>query len=197
MQHPITLMLILALLMTNHQNIQAQLSIGVVIGGVGYHPKQSTNNTIYKWTLDKKHQVVGFGGISFAVSYRMNPYLGLRYQQAIIIHDCAGKLAGVTHLGIELYDDILGWSSPIHEVSASLGPLWYYRRGWNTIPEYTPDPKFMRQSPSKLWETTFVWHGGQIEYTYALNQRQSLALNVLPGHPYLYTSGIGIKSLLW
>lgn len=186
--------LIFIVLLFISTNLIAQFSIGVVVSGIGYHPIENQNNVYYKWTIDKKKKLVGFGAISVALSYRLNDYFGIRTQQAFIVHDCAGKFAGVSHFGLELYDDLVGLKNISHELSISIGPLWYYRRNWSSLPGYQNDPKFMQLSHNKVWESKFVWYGGQIEYTYQLGTSDAFALNILPAYPYLYTAGIGLKT---
>ena len=178
------------------QIADAQLSIGISIGGIGYHPKADSNSKFYKWKLDKKGKFVGYSSLSFIVSYRFNDYVGIKLNHTYIFHDCAGKRAGFTHLGINLYDDIVGWHNSLNEFSLSLGPLWYYRKNWSKEPAYKNNPRFMKLSTDKVWERKFVWHGGTIEYEYKYSTNNSLSINFLPGYPFLYTAIFEIKNTL-
>lgn len=170
---------------------QAQFSIGVAIGGIGYHPIEEKNNDFYKWKVDKKGKWAGYAGATFFAAYRINQYLGIKVLQSIVPRDCAGKLAGITHFGINVYDDVIGWDSARHEFSLSFGPFWYYRKNWRQLEGYENDPAFIKINASQAWERKFVWHGGQIEYLYQLRSDASLAVNILPGYPYFYTAGVG------
>jgi hypothetical protein len=173
--------------------LNSQISIGISIGGIGYHPIEDRNSEFYKWKLDKKGKFIGYAGTTFFLTYRINENFGVKVQQSIVLHDCAGKFAGITHVGLNLYDDIIGLTNERNEISASIGPFLYYRKNWSKIDGYTNNPKFNKLSRYKKWETKFVWHGGQIEYLHLLNENNSLSLNILPGYPYLYTLGIGYQ----
>lgn len=188
--------LLFILLTLAGNNAFSQFSIGVSFSGLGYHPKKEKNNNykFYKWKLDKKGKVVGFASATFFFSYRANDYFGFKLMQSLVFRDCAGKFAGITHFGIDFHDDIIGWKSEINQFSATLGPFWYYRKNWAQMPSYQNDPSFIKPSKSGVWETKFVWHGGQVEYARYFNKNNALSLNLLPAFPYLYTFGVGLKS---
>ncbi len=174
--------------------IKAQFQLGISVGGLGYHPIEEKNSDFYKWKLDKKGKLVAYSGISVFVSYRINEYVGAKLQQSIVFYDCAGKFAGITHFGINLYDDIIGFKSKTDEFSVSFGPFWYYRKNWNTIDGYFNNPDFNKLSKNNSWETKFVWHGGQVEYSRKVSEELNATINVLPGYPYFYTFGLGIQN---
>lgn len=173
----------------------SQVSVGITFGGIGYHPQKSENSKFYKWKVDKKGHFVGFAGMTFNVSYRFNDYVGVKLIQSVVGHDCAGKFAGVTHVGVELYDDIIGLRDNRHDFSMSFGPMLYYRNNWSREPGYVNDPDFIRMSSNQKWERKFIWHGGQIQYDYRVTDQESFQVNFMPGHPYLYSfmAGYGLK----
>ncbi len=171
--------------------LNSQVSIGFTIGGIGYHPKNKSNHSYYKWKIDKKGKFVGYAGISIFLTYKVNNYIGFKLLQGLVFHDCAGKFAGISHVGINLYDDIIGFKFKRDALSMSVGPFWYYRKNWMKIPEYIHDSTFIRLSKTKKWESLFVWYGGQIEYIHTFNNHKNFALNILPAYPYLYTFGVG------
>lgn len=175
----------------------SQISVGISIGGIGYHPieEKNENAEFYKWKFDKKGKMVGFASVTFFFSYRFNDYIGAKVMQSFVFHDCAGNFAGVTHLGVDLHDDIIGWKNPSNQFSLSFGPFWYYRKNWSQEPHYKNDPNFMKLSDNGVWESKFVWHGGQIEYDHFINANEALSINFLPGYPYLYTFGVGMKQI--
>ncbi len=185
--------LIILMLLISHSAI-SQFSVGISIGGIGYHPKQDKNTDFYKWKIFNHKKVVGFSALSLLLSYRINHYVGVKVVQTMVFHDCAGKFAGISHLGVDFHDDIIGWESQRDQFSFSFGPLWYYRKNWTQELTYTNDPNFITLSENKVWENKFVWHGGQIEYAYFFQQNNAFTINVLPGYPYLYTFGIGAKT---
>ncbi|PLX06126.1 MAG: hypothetical protein C0596_16715 [Marinilabiliales bacterium] len=171
----------------------SQISFGVSISGLGYHPTPDANSHVYKWKIDKKGKFIGFTGLTFAVSYRYNDYIGIKFVQTLVFHDCAGRFAGVSHIGIDFHDDIICWDWTKSHFSASFGPLWYYRRNWCKNPEYVNNPEFMKLTKSRIWENKFVWYGGQIEYAYKFNTTDAATINLFPGHPYLYSFSLGVK----
>lgn len=171
---------------------QAQFMIGISISGIGYHPTEDLDNAqFYKWKMDQKGKWVGFGALSFTASYQFNDMVGLKFLQTVAFHDCAGKTAGITHFGLDLHGSILKLGNERHRFSASIGPFWYYRKNWQREPGYCNDPSFIKPSPSGVWESKFIWYGGQAQYAHFYNDRQGVSLNILPGHPHLYALGVG------
>lgn len=173
--------------------LMSQLSIGVALSGLGYHPTPDQNSHLYKWKLDKKGKAVAFTGLSIVATYRINDYFGIKVMQTLVFHDCVGKFAGLTHIGVDFHDDIIGWDGLKNQFSASFGPLWYYRKNWSQNPTYVNDPSFMRLSKSGIWENKFVWHGGLVEYAHYFDDNYAATINLFPGHPYMYTFGLGSK----
>jgi len=173
--------------------LMSQLSIGISLTGLGFHPTPDQNSHLYKWKLDKKGKVVAFTGISFVATYRINDYIGVKLLQTLVFHDCVGRFAGLTHISVDFHDDIIGWDGLKNQFSASFGPLWYYRKNWCKNPSYINDPSFMNLSKSKTWETKFVWYGGVAEYAHYFDDKNAATFSLLPGHPYLYTFGVGVK----
>jgi len=191
-------LIIIGLIVFLSNLVIAQISIGISISGIGYHPKKEKyeNADLYQWKLDRKGQFVAFSSVSFFLSYKFNNYIGVKLMQTIVTHDCAGHFAGITHLGIDLHDDIINWKNPQHQFSMTFGPLWYYRRNWKSDPNYIHDVDYLIISKNSIWESKFVWYGGQIEYSYLPeNSNTAVTLNFLPAIPYLYTFGVGAKFL--
>ncbi len=174
-----------------HIGSQSQMFVGISVSGIAFHPQKSENAGIYKWRLDKKGKLVGFASISVVATYHINKFIGIKAVQSIILHDCAGQFAGLSHIGIDFHDDIIGWENPNHQWSFSFGPLFYYRKGWHNNKKYRQTPNFLKLSKNRQWESKFVWYGGQIQYDYRFEHGGTFNLNFLPGFPYLYTFGIG------
>ncbi len=189
---------LLAFLLIFNNKGNAQLSIGISISGIAFHPvkEKYENEELYKWKLNKKGSLVAFSSLTVFASYRFNDYIGAKFAQSFIFYDCAGHFAGISHFGIDLYDDIIGIKSDTDELSMSFGPFWYYRKNWSSEPGYKMDTDYMKISKNGNWESKFVWHGGQIEYSHLVRKNQYLTVNFLPAIPYLYTFGIGAKSRL-
>jgi len=173
----------------------AQITIGVNIGGIGYHTKKVKGTENYKWKLNKKGNWAGFASVSVLVSYRINNYIGIKTINTFIFQDCAGRYSGISHIGIDLHDDIIGWKNPTHQFSMTVGPFWYYRKNWTKEAWYKNDPNFLRLHNNNKWESLFIWHGGQIQYQYFINDQESVGINFLPAYPYLYTFGVSRYSV--
>ena len=171
----------------------AQFTIGVKIGGLAFH-QQKVNPNYYSWSIDKKGHWVGYLGVSLTAGYQFNSYLGIKVIQTLMPYDCAGKFSGITHVGIEFYDRIAGLKNEKHCLSATFGPLFYYRKNWKDVPNYYVDEGFMKSSKSKSWERKFVWYGGQVQYDYYFRENQAISTNFLPGFPYIYTFMSGIQT---
>lgn len=169
----------------------AQFTIGVKISGLAFHPQKGQKENCYPLKLDQKGRFVGFVGVSFTTAYHFNDYLGLKMTQTFMPYDCAGHFASVTHIGVNLTDRIVGWKNDDHRGSASFGPLLYLRKNWLNNNDCISEPGFMKPSKNKIWERKFVWYGGQLQYDYYYKSDQAVSVNFFPGHPYVYTFGVG------
>lgn len=174
---------------------KSQFTVGIKIGGLAFHQQKIAPN-YYKLSLDKKGHWVGYLGLSFTAGYSFNPYVGIKLIQSILPYDCAGRFSAITHIGIDLDDRIIGLKDEKHNLSVSIGPLFYYRKNWKTVPNYYEDEGFMKLSKNEKWERKFVFYGGQIQYDFYFNNRQAVSTNFLPGYPYIYTFMTGIEQRL-
>lgn len=173
----------------------AQFTVGIKFGGLAFH-QQKVNPNYYRLSIDKKGRWVGYLGCSITAGYQFNPYIGVKIIQTLMPYDCAGKFSGITHIGIDFQDRIIGIDNAKHNLSASFGPLFYYRKNWAHVPNYYKDEGFVKQNVAGNWERKFVWYGGQIQYDFKLNQRHKLSTNFLPGFPYIYTFMTGIQTTI-
>lgn len=171
----------------------AQFTVGIKIGGLAFH-QQKVNPNYYSWSVDKKGHWVGYLGFSLTAGYQFNPYLGVKVIQTILPYDCAGKFSGITHFGIDFFDDIIGIKNETHELSASFGPIFYYRKNWKEAPGYYVDEGFMKSCKNPAWERKFIWYGGQIQYDYYWEENRAISTSFLPGYPYIYTFMTGVQS---
>jgi hypothetical protein len=174
---------------------KSQFTFGVKIGGLAFHQRKVSPN-YYKLSIDKKGHWVGYLGVSLTAGYQFNPYLGIKVIQTLMPYDCAGKFSGITHLGIDMHDRIVGFENEKHRLSASFGPLFYYRKNWNKVPSYYEDDGFMKKGKNTAWERKFIWYGGQIQYDFYFNEKQAVSTNFFPGFPYVYTFMTGIQTLV-
>ncbi len=173
-----------------------QISFGVKLGGIGYHPKSDGNEKFYRYKINKKGNLTFFRSVTFCFSYNFSDFIGIKAVQTLLINDCTGHLAGVSHIGFNFFDDIVNFKSDIHQGSFSFGPLFYYRKNWNKMEGYKTDNQFIRLTKNKVWERKFVWYGGQIQYDYFFNNHQAVSLNFLPGYPYIYAVSAGMESVV-
>ena len=169
----------------------AQFSVSITIGGIALHQGKSENNRFYKCKIDRSGRAIFFTGIALGASYRINDYFGIKAFQSFILHDSAGKRAGISHIGLELHDDLVGMKGQKHQFSTSIGPFWYYRKGWMGIPEYQNDPQFIKLSNDGRWERKFIWYGGFFRYNLQLDDCNDLAIEFLPGYPHIYALSAG------
>lgn len=185
-----SLFILFALLFSARAN--AQFTIGIKFGGLAFH-QQKVNPNYYRLSLDKKGHWVAYLGCSITAGYQFNPFLGVKIIQTIMPYDCAGKFSGITHIGIDLQDRIVGIDNAKHNFSTSVGPLFYYRKNWKDVPTYYTEEGFVKQNKVGDWERKFIWYGGQIQYDFRYNQNSELSTNFLPGFPYIYTFMTGIQ----
>jgi hypothetical protein len=173
--------------------LAAQFSVGVTLGGLGWHFEKGPNVEFYKWKISKNGLLTGYGGVTFSASYQINDYVGIKLAQSLVFHDSAGKFTGITNAGIELHDDIVGLRSPTHRFSACIGPFWYYRKGWSDIPKYKNDPDFLKVGRQGKWERKFIWYGGFLRYNYSLDDQNDLSIDLLPAVPHVTAISLGVN----
>ena len=171
--------------------INAQITFGVKISGLAFHPKKGANKSCYRWKVDEQGRFVGFVGVTLTSAYYFNDYLGLKLSQTFMPFDCAGQFSSVTHLGLNLTDRIVGWKNNQHRGSASIGPLLYLRKGWLQLIDCPQEPDFINSTQNKKWQYKFVWYGGQMQYDYYYRTNRAVSINIFPGHPYVYSFGVG------
>lgn len=163
--------------------VDAQIwSIGVYFNGFNFHMKKPLNPDLYHRTLTKNKRLVYNLGGGIRVSYYLNQYAGFTITQIIVPQDCGNKRFGMTHAGVFLSTRYFNNSK--HEGILIGGPILFYRKNWNSIPNYTDD-HLMKETKNKKWQYKFVWHGGFLEYQYHYNNSQSAGIHVMPGIPEL------------
>ena len=106
---------------------------------MAFHPQKELKESCYRWKIDKKGKFVGFVGVTLTSAYLFNDFVGIKLAQTFMPFDCAGQFASVTHIGVNLTDRIVGWKNEVHRGSISVGPLMYFRKGWQQLDSYEPD----------------------------------------------------------
>ncbi len=172
---------------------QKYISVGITFGGLAFHPAANTETKHYKIALDKQHKLTLFGAIAFHFTYQFNDYFGFKISQMLVPYDCAGKFSGITQVGINMSDNIIGFRNENHQLSACWGPLFYYRKNWKSSPFYIQDSTFINSSKSGKWEKKFIWYAGHAQYDYFYKKGESFSLNIFPGYPHIYSFTTGYQ----
>ncbi|GAB3193932.1 hypothetical protein K0O23_02595 [Pontibacter aydingkolensis] len=154
--------------------------------GFSMHLKESPYPEIFPNRLDQKgYATFNYGAIAGYERFVVRDAISVRVEQGLYA-DCAGQLAGFTHLG---WRGII-FRSNRHSVNGGFGPTLVYRQDWNRLEGYQDDGYFKR---SGTWQHKFYWYGGEFEYNYELNNNTDISVNLVPGLPELISLGFGIR----
>lgn len=168
----------------------AQWFIGVKLMGVSIHTDDNKNGNLYKAAIGKHHRVAFHFGLAVTTEYKFNNWISAKVDQ-VAFRDCAGKFAGMTMFNLRGTAD-LGKGG---DLSAGMGPFWYYRKSWFTVEAYEDDGYF-KTSRNEKWQTKFVWYGGEVEYNYPITETLDWSTNVLPGIPVVIAVASGVRTRL-
>jgi hypothetical protein len=163
----------------------SQLSIGLKVSGLAFHPKPSPHPSLYADKKDAKGQWVHIGGLMFTAEWEMIPgRAAVAVAQGLLL-DCSNQWAGYSHIGVR---GIIRQGR--HTVSAGIGPSWFYRKSWAALPGYVDEGLFRKKGGR---QTSFYWYGGYASYDLALDERQSFTANLIPGWPEVFLFSAGMK----
>jgi hypothetical protein len=168
----------------------AQWFVGVKFMGISIHTDNNMNGHLYKTAIGKKKRVAFHFGVALTCEYKFNDWFSAKVDQAAF-RDCAGKFAGMTMFNLRGTADF----GRAGDLSAGMGPFWYYRKSWFAIDDYKDDGYF-KTSRNNKWQTKFVWYGGEIEYNYPINEKLDWSTNILPGIPVVIAVSSGVRSQL-
>lgn len=162
-----------------------QVSIGIKVMGLTFHPKPSPHPQLYPNGWDAKGKWVQIGGLFITAEWEMVPNrLALHAAQGLML-DCSNQFAGFSHIGVKgLY------RQGRHTLGASMGPSWFYRKTWLDIPGYVDEGLFAYNTN---WQHSFYWYAGSIEYDYRISPTHSLSANLIPGWPEVMVFSGGVK----
>lgn len=169
-------------------NCSAQWFIGVKFMGVSFHTDKGLNHKMYRAAVGKRNQVAFHLGVALTCEYKFNDWFSAKVDQCVF-RDCAAKFAGMSMFNLRYTQD-LGRAG---DASAGLGPFFYYRKSWFSLPEYVDDGYF-KTSKNGKWQRKFVWYGGEIEYNYPINDNLDWSTNILPGIPVVVAVASGVRS---
>lgn len=168
-------------------NCSAQWFIGVKFMGVSFHTDKGLNHKMYRAAIGKEKRIAFHLGIALTCEYKFNNWFSAKVDQ-VAFRDCAGKFAGMSMFNLRYTQDL----GSAGDVSAGLGPFFYYRKSWFGISEYQDDGYFKTSANGK-WQTKFVWYGGEIEYNYPINEDLDWSTNILPGIPVVIAIASGVR----
>lgn len=169
--------------------LHAQISFGIKFMGLSLHPKRSLHPHLYKRKLDRwGHGVVNMG-VVFQVEYFVNEHVSIKYSQAIL-QDCAGKFAGLSHVGMRL--GFFMDPRQQHYASGGLGPTFFYRKNWTGMDRYVNTGLFETSKNGK-WQSKFVLYGGEVEYSYYYADHSAFSTTIMPAIPELIAIAPGFK----
>lgn len=157
--------------------------LGIRYSGLAIHPKYNKNASIYKGKIDRKGFLVINRGLTLVVDVHVHKAFGVKLTQTLLFSDCAGKLASMSHVGVNVGGPAYRLGHGKHALSASIGPMFFLRRTWHDVLGYRHDNHWLQESEDKRWARKLLWVGGQLEYNYYFNDHQSFSTNVLPGLP--------------
>ena len=154
--------------------------------GLSLHLKESPYPEIFPNRLDEKgYLTFNYGAIVGYDRFIAQNKLSIKAQQGLYA-DCAGKLAGFSHLGLRA----LIFRKNNHSLNGGVGPTLVYRQDWNNIEGYQDDGYFKRNG---TWQYKFYWYAGELEYNYSINQNTDLSVSLVPGLPELISMGVGFR----
>lgn len=163
----------------------AQVSIGIKVMGLTFHPKPSPHPQLYPDGKDAQGKWVQIGGLFFTAEWEVVPNrIALHAAQGVML-DCGNQFAGFSHIGVK---GLLRHGP--HTLGASMGPSWFYRKSWRDMPGYVDEGLF---AYNEKWQHSFYWYAGSIEYDYRLSEQNSLSVNLIPGWPEVFVASAGVK----
>lgn len=166
----------------------AQWFVGLKLMGVSIHIDDGLNRKMYRVAIGKEKRIAFHIGIGLTCEYKFNNWFSAKYDQ-VAFRDCAGVFAGMSMFNLRYTHDL----GNVGDISAGLGPFFYYRKSWFQFGQYQDDGYFTL-SANKKWQTKFVWYGGEIEYNYPINENLDWSTNVLPGIPVVVAIASGVRS---
>ncbi|MDX5435778.1 MAG: hypothetical protein LPK03_01190 [Pontibacter sp.] len=154
--------------------------------GLSLHLKESPYPEIFPNRLDEKgYLTFNYGAIAGYDRFIVQDKLSVKVQQGLYA-DCAGKLAGFSHLGFRA----LIFRKNNHSLNGGVGPTLVYRQDWNSIDGYQDDGYFNRNG---TWQYKFYWYAGELEYNYSIKPNTDLSVSLVPGLPELISVGAGFR----
>lgn len=169
---------------------RAQWFVGVKFMGISYHLDDGENKKLYQWNVGRHGNLAFHIGFGLTCEYKINNWFSLKVDQ-VVFRDCAGRFAGMSMFNARGTLDM----KRAGDISAGMGPFFYYRRSWLCFEKYKNDGYF-KSSKNGKWQTKFVWYGGEIEYNFPINETLDWSTNILPGLPVVIAVASGVRTQL-
>lgn len=163
---------------------------GVKAFGLSIHPHGAVNHELMPLKFDDEGVFVlntGFT-VGFEAFVPGALWLSVKAVQGAYL-DCVGQPAGFSHLGVRFHTPSWGGFS----FNGGLGPSLLYRKNWYDLRGYDDAFSFFRGRPGDLWQTRFLWYGGEFEFNQDLGKGWALSQSVVPGYPDLISVSVGFK----
>jgi hypothetical protein len=170
-------------------NVFAQDNIGVKFFGLSFHPKgEKPNAFLMPRKLDKDaYLVMNLGGLLSYEKFIYKNRMSIKAIQALYA-DCAVKLGGFSHIGIRVR--IL--KTEKHSIYGGIGLTFIYRKNWLNLAGYNPTGSLYKGDENDIWQTIWLWYGGEFEYKYSFNSQFDLGIMFVPGYPDLMNLAAGL-----
>lgn len=179
-----------ALLFLQRQ-VSAQTNIGVKAFAVGAHPFEEANKVLNMNAIDEKGNFALEPGFYLSLEqYVSDDMVALKMHQSIH-RDRLNKLAGSTHVGVQVYL----YRDKRQSLSFGLGPTLYFRGNWSEVEGYEFDDFY---ETNQEWQYKLQFITGELQYNYylgkhldfavSLNQFEARGLTLAVGANYWLTS---------
>lgn len=170
----------------------AQQTISVKFCGLSTHPGGDPMAHLQPYKLDPNANfVMNFGGFIGYEKFVFEDLVSVKALQGLML-DCSAGWASATHLGVR--GRMLKKGK--HSVYIGLGPTLVLRESWNRFGDLYESSNFMNESYSDLlgdiqWKLSPI--GSEIEYDYAISEKNQLSVSIFPAVPAAIITCIGWK----
>lgn len=170
----------------------AQSAFTVKYFGLTIHPFGDPTAELQPYKLDDNAKfVMNFGGFAGYEKFFYRDLVSVKAIQGVF-SDCSGGLASVTHIGPRL--NLLKVKK--HKIYFGIGPTLILRDSWTRFGEkYTSSGYFNVAKTARFGELQwkFIPYGLELEYDFAITERNQFSLSFTPGVPLAMIFSFGWK----
>lgn len=164
-------------------------ALGIKYFGLSYHPQKPYNSHLMPLKLDKDASFVINLGASFNFEYFfLKDIFSVKGVQAFY-SDCAQQFAGFSHIGFR--GQIFKWGNL--SLNGGIGPTFIYRKNWYNLDGYDNKFSFFYGGKNDVWQTRFLWYGGEFEFNYEIFDKTELSFAIIPGGIDLINLSVGFR----